>query len=75
MRLISKNNKVRRRIRAVFLHNICFSCTAEFGSTNPDKTIYVIRCSHDETGLFGLYNNVLAQMKKADELHAIPIVD
>jgi hypothetical protein len=42
---------------------------------NPDKTFYIIRCSHDETGLFGLYNNVVAQMKKADELHAIPIVD
>ena len=74
-RLINKNNKVCRRIRAAFLHNICFSCTAEFGPLNPDKTFYVIRCSHDETGLFGLYNNVVAQMKKADELHAIPIVD
>lgn len=74
-RIINTNNKVCRRVRAMLFHNICFGCKASFGSRNPDRTFYVIRCSNEMLGLFGLFNYVIYNLKKAVELNAEPVVD
>lgn len=74
-KLINRKNKVCRRLRKMLFHNICYECKATFGRKNPDKVIYIIRCSNEKIGFFGLYNHVVFQLKKAEELGAYPVVD
>lgn len=75
MRLINLDNKVCRKVRKILFHNICYNCEANFGRKNPDKLIYIIRCSNEKIGLFGLYNHVVSHLRKAEELGAAPVVD
>lgn len=74
-RLININNKVVRRIRAAFLHTICFGCEASFGSKNPTRKFYVIRCPQSTLGFFGLYNYVVSHIKIAETMGREPIAD
>lgn len=72
---ININNKVIRRVRAMFYHNICYECKAHFGTKNQIRNFYVIRCPHATLGFFGLYNYVIYHIKKAEERGLEPIVD
>ena len=74
-RLININNRVIRRIRAMFYHNICYGCAATFGKKNPTRKFYVIRCPQSTLGFFGLYNYVIYHIKKAEEMGMEPIAD
>lgn len=56
-------------------HNICYECQATFGSRNPDRLFYVIRCPQSEMGFFAVYNYVVYHLDKAEKLGAEPIVD
>lgn len=72
---INKNNHFLRRLRAVFIHNICREMAVSFGPLNQDKLFYVIRDPKGEHGLFALYNFVIFHLKIAEKRNAIPIVD
>lgn len=74
-RWININNRFCRRVRAIFIHNICREMTVCFGEKNEDKLFYVIRDPKEEHGLFALYNFVMFHLKIAEERGAIPIVD
>lgn len=74
-RLVNLNNKVSRRIREMFFHNICYECEACFGEKNPFRKFYVIRCPQSTLGFFGLYNYVVSHIKKAEEMGYEPIAD
>ena len=74
-RLINIDNKVVRRIRAAFFHTICFGCEASFGSKNPTRKFYVIRCPQSTLGFFGLYNYVVSHIKIAETMGREPIAD
>lgn len=74
-RLVNRNNKICRRIRAVLYHNICHECTASFGKQNPGRRFYVIRSPKSDLGFFGLYNYVVDELKKAERINAEPVVD
>lgn len=74
-RLINKNNKVSRRIRAAIFHNICFETEASFGSLNPDRIFYVIRNPQDSMGLFAAINYVVYHLEKAMLNGYEPVVD
>lgn len=73
--IINRNNKICRRVRAAFFHNICHECKASFGDRNQDRVFYVIRCPNEMLGLFGLFNYVIYHLKKAELLNAEPVVD
>lgn len=73
--LVNLDNKVIRRIRAMFFHNICYECEACFGRKNPLRKFYVIRCPQSTLGFFGLYNYVVSHIKKAEEMGYEPIAD
>ena len=73
--LINKKNRIIRRVRAMLYHNICFGCRARFGSLNPDRTFYVIRCPKSELGFFGLYNYVVGRLRDAVAMNAEPVID
>ena len=72
---INRNNRIARRLRAMFIHNICREMQVTFGGKNQDKIFYVIRNPKGEHGLFALYNFVMFHLKIADQKNAIPIVD
>lgn len=68
-------NRIIRRVRAMLYHNICFGCRARFGSLNPDRTFYVIRCPKFELGFWGLYNYVVGRLRDAVVMNAEPVID
>lgn len=72
---LNKRNRLCRRIRAMFYHNICYGCRARFGSLHPDRTFYVIRCPKSELGFFGLWNYVVGRLRDAAAIGAEPVVD
>lgn len=72
---LNRNNRFCRRLRAMFIHNICREMTVSFGTENPDKLFYVIRDPKGEHGLFALYNFVMFHLKIAEQKNAIPVVD
>lgn len=74
-KIINKNNKVCRRIRAMIYHNICYECSASFGKKNGDRLFYVIRCPQENMGLFALVNYVVSHIFIAEKLNAEPVVD
>lgn len=59
----------------MFYHNIVYGCRASFGSRNPDRTFYVIRCPKSDLGFFGLYNYVVGKLRDANAMNAEPVVD
>lgn len=72
---INRNSHFIRRLRAVFIHNICREMAVSFGTLNEDKVFYVIRDPKGEHGLFALYNFVMFHLKIAEQKNAIPVVD
>lgn len=72
---INRNNKFCRRVRAMLYHNICYECRAAFGSKNPDRLFYVIRCPQAEMGFFAVINYVIYHLDKAEKMGAEPVVD
>ncbi len=74
-RVINKNNRVCRRIRAALFHNICIEHEACFGKKNTDRTFYIIRCPQAEMGLFAVINYVVYHLKKAERNGWEPVID
>lgn len=74
-KLLNRHNQVCRKMRKILFHNIGYECHAILGRKNKDKKIYIIRCSNEKVGLFGLYNHVVYHLKKAEALEAYPVVD
>ena len=74
-KLLNLHNQLCRKVRKTLFHNIGYECYVTFGRKNQDKKVYIIRCSNEKIGLFGLYNHVVHHLKKAEALDAYPVVD
>ena len=74
-KLINKNNRICRRVRAALFHNICYRCSARMGNRNPDRTFYVIRCPQENMGLFAVINYIVYHLKIAERSGFEPVID